>query len=185
MSKNPVIMQTKRLVGKSITLRNVTLEDAEFIVSLRTDMQKGKFLSPTSNDVEQQRKWIGNYLRGEGQAYFIITDLENKPYGTVRMYDQQGRSFCWGSWILTKAAPSNYAIESALLIYLYALNLGFESAHFDVRKGNASVIKFHERFGATLINETADDYYYEISKENILQSLEKFKKYMPDNLSFK
>lgn len=181
----PVIQQTECISGKSIKLRNVTPEDAEFIISLRTDQKKCKFLSKTSNDIQKQRKWIEEYLNSEGQAYFIITDSDHHSFGTIRMYDQQQNSFCWGSWILTENAPSHYAIESALLIYLYALHLGFDKSHFDVRKGNYSVIKFHERCGAIRTGETEQDILYSISKDKIHAALDKFKKYLPEIVDFR
>lgn len=177
-----VIKQAKSITGRSIKLRNVTPSDADFIVKIRTNEKKGRFISATSNDVSKQKKWLEDYLTSEGQAYFLITDLDNHPLGTVRMYDQQGESFCWGSWVVAEDAPSHCAIESALLVYMYALELGFKRAHFDVRKGNLSVIKFHERFGAERTGETEEDLHYAISKEQILSTLEKYKKYLPEKV---
>ncbi|HHJ4614101.1 TPA: N-acetyltransferase, partial [Citrobacter freundii] len=117
------------------------------------------------------------------QAYFIITDLNGNRFGTVRIYDQQEYSFCWGSWILSSEAPSHFAIESALMVYQYALKLGFTSAHFSVTKGNSSVMKFHERFGAKLNDESDEECFYTISKEDILNSLNKYNKFLPDDIS--
>lgn len=180
--KDVVIAQAASVTGRTIRLRNVEPADAEFIVKIRTNEKKGRFISATSDDVSKQRSWIESYLAGHGQAYFMITDLSNHPLGTVRMYDQQGDSFCWGSWVVAEDAPSHCAIESALLLYTYALDLGFKGAHFDVRKGNLSVIKFHERFGAERTGETEDDILYSISKDKILISLDKFKKFLPEKV---
>lgn len=181
-SHEVTITQAESITGKNVRLRNVAPSDAEFIVKIRTNEKKGRFISATSSDVSKQRNWLENYLSSEGQAYFLITDLDNKPLGTVRMYDQQGDSFCWGSWVVAEDAPSYCAIESALLLYTYALDLGFKKAHFDVRKGNLSVIKFHERFGAERTGETEEDYLYTISKEKILATLDKYKKYLPKKI---
>ena len=50
------------------------------------------------------------------------------------------------------------------MVYAYAIDfLGFESAHFYVRKENTTVWKFHERFGAKRIGETHLDYFYHLS----------------------
>lgn len=181
---NPLINQAGKIVGKTIILRNAQPEDAEFIVKIRTDARKGQYISATSSDIEKQRQWLQQYLESEGQAYFIMTSLDGEKYGTVRMYDQQGDSFCWGSWVIAADAPTHVAIESALLVYTYGLKLGFTKAHFDVRKGNESVIKFHKRFGAVMTGETELDYLFEINKENIESSLEKYKKYLPDAVKF-
>lgn len=178
----PTIRQTDLIVGRTIKLRNVKIEDANFIVALRTNEKKGRFISTTSDNIRAQEKWIEGYLKSEGQAYFIITDLNDTPFGTVRLYDQQQDSFCWGSWILHEDAPAHFAIESALLVYYYALKLGFTSAHFDVRKGNFSVIRFHERFGAVRQNDTDEDILFTLSKDSIQESMTKFKKYLPEHV---
>ncbi|MBW9401930.1 GNAT family N-acetyltransferase [Leclercia sp. EC_58] len=178
----PKIMQAEKIVGKTITLRNVTPNDAEFIVHLRTDPMKSRFISSTSDDIEKQREWLNSYLESSGQAYFIIEGHNEVKYGTVRMYEQIGDSFCWGSWVISKDSPSHYAVESSLLLYTYALHLGFEKSHFDVRKGNSSVIKFHERFGAKRKGETELDILFEITKDAIESSIKKFSKHLPDHV---
>ncbi|MEW5562708.1 GNAT family N-acetyltransferase [Enterobacter asburiae] len=181
-SHEVAIIPAQQIKGRTIRLRNVAPSDAEFIVNIRTNDKKGRFISATSGDVSKQRKWLEDYLISQGQAYFLITDFDDTQLGTVRMYDQQGDSFCWGSWVVAEAAPSHCAIESALLLYTFALDLGFERAHFDVRKGNLSVIKFHERFGAERTGETEEDFLYSISKEKILSTLAKYRKYLPEKV---
>ncbi|EGC95627.1 hypothetical protein ECD227_1865 [Escherichia fergusonii ECD227] len=61
---------------------------------------------------------------------------------------------------------------------------GFKSAHFDVRKGNKSVCKFHERFGAFKVGETKDDFLYDIDEDNIIQSLHRYKRFLPNSIVF-
>ena len=57
------------------------------------------------------------------------------------------------------------------MVYAYAIDhLGFKACHFDVRKGNANVIKFHERFGAKIVEETELDYLFSISLGSISDS---------------
>ena len=106
--------------GKSIFFREVAIDDAEFIIELRTDLEKSKHLSVTSDDIDKQRNFISGYLSGQVDYYFVISDWNKQSLGTIRIYDIQADSFCWGSWILSKEAPSNAAIESALLIYDFA-----------------------------------------------------------------
>lgn len=117
------------------------------------------------------------------QAYFIIETLEGEPLGTVRLYDAQGNSFCWGSWILKEDAPQKAAIESALMVYAYGIDhLKFQGAHFDVRKSNESVRRFHERFGAKRVASTELDYLYTIDCTTISQARMRYSKFLPENI---
>ncbi|MEW6037346.1 MAG: GNAT family N-acetyltransferase [Pseudomonadota bacterium] len=176
----PQLQKANRLIGRSLVLRNATVADAGFILSLRTDKRKSKYLSYTSPEIEKQIMWLTNYTAKSDQAYFIIEDKLGGEIGVVRLYDQRNDSFCWGSWILKNNAPQSAAIESALIIYAYAINhLGFNQAHFDVRKDNQKVWLFHERFGAMRIGETADDYLYQIGLKEITASLRRYKKFLP------
>ena len=163
--------------GKYINLRDVELSDAEFIVNIRTDAKKTRFLHPTSGDVQQQVEYLKKYKTKDKEWYFIIMDKQNLPIGTVRIYDVKGDDFCWGSWLIIDGMPPQIALESALLIYDYAFNvLGFNKAHFDVRKGNIQVQRFHEMFGAIKTSENELDYFYKYGKNTYLEKLSKFQR---------
>lgn len=163
----PTIRKARYLHGDTLTFRDADTSDAEFILQLRTDPEKSRHLSQTPDDVSAQQAWLQRYAKDESQAYFII-EYEGERIGTVRLYDAAGRSFCWGSWILKDGRPRHAAMESALMVYAYALDhLGFDSCHFDVRKSNIRVIKFHQRFGAALAGEKDDDYLFTITGEDI------------------
>jgi len=175
-------IKSRQIDGYRISFSDATVDDAEFILSLRTDDQKSKFLSKTESDVIKQQQWLASYATDSSQAYFIINDNSGVNIGTVRLYDIQEKSFCWGSWILAHNAPVYASIESALIIYAYALSLGFEQAHFSVRKENISVYRFHERFGAIKTDETADDYLYKIDEQAIRTSMKKYSRYLPEGI---
>lgn len=179
---SPRICKASLVHGKQLTFRNATEADAEYILYLRTDSVTSRYLSTTAADVGAQRTWLRNYAALDDQAYFII-EIEGKPVGTVRLYDARGDSFCWGSWILATNAPKTAAIESALMVYAYAIDyLGFRSAHFDVRKGNQSVWRFHERFGAVRTSESGDNYYYALTLTEIQKSNKRYAKYLPNGI---
>lgn len=169
--------------GKTLVLRNAVVADAAFILSLRTNPQKSMHLSKVSNDFNAQVAWLESYEERETEAYFIIEDIYGLPRGTVRIYDARGDSFCWGSWILSANAPSSSAIESALMVYAYALeSLGFQSAHFQVQKANERVWRFHERFGAERIDENEVQYEYRLSNAAIKSSIDRYRRYLPDGI---
>ena len=103
--------------------------------------------------------------------------------GTIWLYDPRGDNFCWGSWILSELAPNYAAIESALIIYSFALDhLGFKNSHFEVRQENTKVWNFHQRFGAKLIKEDNIQRFYEISETSIKESFLRYIKYLPQGI---
>lgn len=180
---NPLIRKAAVVRGQTLLLRDASCDDAAFILGLRTDERKARHLSATANDVAAQRSWLEGYAKSDDQAYFII-EHEEKPIGTVRLYDAQGDSFCWGSWILADGAPMHAALESALMVYAFATDhLGFKRAHFEVRKANERVWKFHERFGATRQRETEQDVYMKIGPEEIARSRTRYRRYLPGSVS--
>lgn len=164
--------------GRTLRMRDVSIADAAFILKLRLDSVKSKYLSPVSESLDDQINWIEAYKERDDQAYFII-EYEDLKIGTVRIYDGKDDSFCWGSWILIDDAPVHAALESALIVYSYALNfLGFYTSHFDVRKDNLKVCRFHEKFGAHKIGEDEINFFYKINTDSIERSLKKFEKYL-------
>jgi RimJ/RimL family protein N-acetyltransferase len=179
----PTLRKASRVDGDTLSFRDAAEADADFILSLRADAEKSRFLSAVSEHVDAQRRWLDDYSKKQGQAYFIIEHL-GEPIGTVRLYDAQQDSFCWGSWILREGRPKRAAMESALMVYSYAIDdLGFKSAHFDVRKGNDRVWKFHERLGALRARETELDYFYEMSGASIRKMRADYAKFLPQNVT--
>lgn len=166
-----------KLESKSVRLRYVEIEDAEFIIKLRLDEKYNAFISNTSSDVSAQREWIRKYKTDEKvgtQFYFIIERLDGTPCGTVRIYDLREDSFCWGSWILNEEKTRFAALESAFLVYRFGFEeLKLGKSHFDVRKKNTKVISFHEKLGAVKTGEDDIDCFFEITKDAVAKAREK------------
>lgn len=179
--RQPVqIRKAKMIEGKSLNFRDAHESDARFILSLRRDPEKSRYLSVVASEIEQQQAWLQRYTFATDQAYFVI-EHQQQPIGTVRLYDAQGDSFCWGSWILSNCCPTHAALESALMVYAYALDhLGFQASHFDVRRGNERVWNFHERFGAQKVAETELDYVYKISHQAITTSRHRYRRFLAE-----
>ncbi|MBV8328637.1 GNAT family N-acetyltransferase [Chryseobacterium sp.] len=169
---------------KGIKLRLVNEEDASFIIVLRNDEKKSKFISKTSTDIEAQKKWISDYKTREkaGQEYyFIATDDNGEDFATYRLYKIDSGQPEIGSWV-TKPGYSNVknSIKVDVAVKNYVLNeMNFETAQFEVRKQNFSVNNYHKLFQPELIRSDDDNHYYLLKKEifnNILPGiLKKFK----------
>ena len=78
----PRIRKAAWVRGRTLVLRNATEADAAFILSLRTDEARARYLSATPPQVEAQRAWLARYAAGTDQAYFIVESAGN-PVGTV------------------------------------------------------------------------------------------------------
>lgn len=169
------ILKAKRVCGNNLYLRDITEDDAKFVFDLRTNPEKNRYLSETSARLEDQVNWIVNYKSKYDQAYFIVCDKENNKLGCLRMYDPIDDSYCWGSWLMIKGLGPLVAIESALLIYAYGKNLGFNEARIDIRQANEYVWKFHEKFSsATLVKQDDVNRYYSVSEDKIDKLLIKY-----------
>ncbi len=178
----PVIRPAARLIGKTLVLRNAGPDDAPFIFALRTDPEKARYLSPVSPHLEDQRDWLARYQTGTGQAYFII-EHGGQAIGTIRLYDAQGDSFCWGSWILTDARPRQAAVESILMVFIYAIDhLGFRRTHFDVRAANARAIAFYDRIGGTRTGISGEDILYELTPRALAHARIELADFLPGGL---
>lgn len=179
----PRLLRATRVTGKTLVLRDAMPDDAAFIVALRTDPVKGAHLSATPADVGRQRAWLVDYQGRADEAYFIIESRSGAELGTVRLYAPRGDAFCWGSWILAADAPAAAAIESALMVYAYALDhLGFASAYFDVQAANERVWAFHERFGAQRTGAHGDAFHYTLAGDAIRASMQRYKRHLPNGV---
>ena len=64
-----------KILGKNIQLRTAEISDAEFILELRTQTEKTKYLSQVENDLAKQQAWLKSYKQKEQndeEYYFVI-----------------------------------------------------------------------------------------------------------------
>lgn len=161
-------MKQKEISYGNCSLRFVEVQDSEFIVNLRQDEELSRYISSTSGDVSKQISWITTYKVREkaGSEYYYIIENLGTPVGTVRLYDFIGDSFCWGSWIIVRGQSIKIAYSSVIMAYDFAFNeLGFKQSHFDVMKGNDSVLRFHTKMGANIVRSDEANNYLEISSD--------------------
>lgn len=165
----------KKNFGKNVNIRDVEVEDAEFILSLRCDKKKSKFLHKTEYNIQKQRDYIKHYKTLDNEWYFIIENKENKPIGTYRIYDLKQDSFSIGSWLMVDKANPFEVIEGEYLAKCFAFNTtGFNKFHFTVMKENKKVIRFHKMLGAQIVGEDDIEYFFECTKDVYLSKIKIF-----------
>ena len=156
------------------SFRLVRPGDAAFILQLRTGAERAKYLSAVCSDLAAQRDWISSYQQREaqGEEFYFIIHHQDKDVGAVRMYDFRPDSFSWGSWITLPGTPGVAALNSATMIYQIAQEaFQFTHSHFEVRRDNERVNRFHRRLNAQVIREDDLNYYYSVALVDALARL--------------
>ena len=135
--------------GHAFRLRPVEMADAAFILELRTDPHRNRYIHRGAIDLDGQRTWLEQYFERPGDYYFIIDNhATGEPEGTVGIYDLDlaDRSAEWGRWIVR--AGSLAALESAGLIYSVAFDLlELEAVYCRTILENKSALAFQDAFG--------------------------------------
>jgi len=139
----------KEIIGKYSKLRSVKTEDAEFILSLRLDDSLNKYINKVDDDIKKQEEWISLQQQREGDYYFLILDLNNKPLGTISLYNIKENDAEFGRWVSKGNMILN--IESVLLIHKFAFEYcDLDLVYTNTMVENKKVVNFHKRFGATI-----------------------------------
>ncbi|WDF62903.1 GNAT family N-acetyltransferase [Flavobacterium sp. KACC 22763] len=165
----------------NISLRLVEESDADFIVAIRTDISKSRFISQTDSDIEKQKLWICDYKKREKsqeEFYFICIDEDGMSFATYRLYNKKENSIEIGSFV-SKPFYDNpinvIKVDVILKSYVFE-ELNLDRLEFEVRKENKSVVNYHKKFHPTLINEDDLNYYFVLEKKDFLANRIKFEK---------
>lgn len=149
-----------QLTGVRYRLRPVTVEDAPFIVALRTDPLQNRFLNEISPRIEDQVAWIESYSERSGDYYFIIDEPSSgEAHGAVGLYEmaEDASEALFGRWIIKRRSMA--ALESAWLVYEAGFSLlGLRSIYTLVLAQNLPVISFHDNFGARRVAQLEGRY---------------------------
>lgn len=157
--------------------RLVRESDADFILSLRTDPHKNKYIHSTDSDIEKQREWIREYKKREESSleYYFIYEKNGVPIGVNRIYEIEGDHCTEGSWICLPLEDNSITIATALIIRdLIFKVFGFDYDLFNVSIGNKKVKKFHLISGAVILREDSEQYYFQLDKESFFKNRQWF-----------
>jgi len=173
---------------QSVKVREIETKDAAYVLSLRSDPNYNRHLSPVENSIPAQELYINSYKKqnipSRSSYYFIIENvLKDIPCGTVRIYNFNGLSFEWGSWILDKNKTRHAALEIAIFVYSFAFQrLGFEYSEFEVNKLNKNVLSFHIKSGAEIISSDEQNFYFRFMRSQALEFVNRLKNIIQKNV---
>ncbi len=136
----------QEIKGKNVFLCPVEISDAEFIVNLRNNKEKCKYIHPVPNDIDAQKEWIKKQRIMQGDYYFIIQDLQNRRIGTIGLSNIAGNCGETSRFVSNGSVVEN--VEANILITDFA----FEVVKLEVIRGyvgvnNKKVISLQKRFG--------------------------------------
>jgi hypothetical protein len=158
-----------------LQVRLVEENDAEFIITLRTDSRLSKHIHATSPDMEQQKQWIRNYKLREAQGldYYFIFSIKDELQGFARIYDITEDTFTQGSWVFSPDA----ALGASVLGNIISSEIGFEFlgkkiAYSDARKDN-NTHRYVQSFHPEILKTDALNIYYKILPEGFNQGKKK------------
>lgn len=162
-----------------IKLVPVVPSDASFIIDLRTDIKKSRFISSTDADLQQQIDWINGYKERESKGeeyYFIGIDENSERFATYRIYNIKHGQAEIGSWVTKPGyskAQNSIKMDIIMKEFVFEV-LGFSKLNFEVRRENTSVVRYHKMFAPTILKETDNDIFFLLSKENFYSNRNKF-----------
>jgi len=161
--------------------RLVEIEDAEFILSLRNNEKLSRHLNPTSNDVEEQINWLKEYKIREknGKDFYVICLNEDKKtkLGLNRIYNVDGDTFEFGSWLYSPDAGPNVAVLGELFTKGLAFEkLDFKLCKMETKKKNTRVLWYAKSYGPKFTGEDEFNHYFESDYENFIAHRAKYLK---------
>ncbi|MDC6389765.1 GNAT family N-acetyltransferase [Maribacter sp. PR1] len=161
--------------------RLVEMEDAEFILSLRNNEKLAKHINPTSTDMEEQINWLKEYKNREknGKDFYIINLKKDGKtrLGLNRIYNVEGDTFEFGSWLYSPEAGPNDAVLGELFTKGLAFEeLGFNLCKMETKKKNTRVLWYAKSYKPKFTGEDEFNHYFESDYENFKAHREKYLK---------
>ncbi len=134
-----------------VRLRPIDLEDAAFVVELRRDAERARFLHPIAPDIEAQKRWLAEYFGRQGDYYFVAErETDGRREGLISVYDidEEARAGEWGRWIFRP--DSRASIAAAVQLFDLAFDtLGLDRLQAHTVVEHKALLRFHDTMGAT------------------------------------
>ena len=148
-------MVYKAIIGKNIDLLPVEVGHAQFIVDLRNDKEKCKYIHNVSDSLDDQIRWIEAQRKREGDYYFIIANKNGTSLGTVGLSSIVGKCGETSRFVSYGNAIEN--VEANLLITDFAFDvIGLDYIKGYVGVENKKVISLQKKFGYIFDEEPSE-----------------------------
>ena len=159
-----------------LKVRLVNENDAHFILSLRANVERTKYMLTLDKNIEKQKRWIRQYKKRESEGldyYFIYSNLEDKPIGLNRIsrINTLNKTAKDASLIAIKdleyEAPKMIIIRNEIVLN----SLGMEKLWGEVYKKNINAIKIFRLFGYEIKDVGKEYLRLSLKKEDFFLAL--------------
>lgn len=163
-----------------LRVRLVGLQDAPFIISLRSDATRTKYMITLDDDVQKQEQWIRDYKIRErkGEDYYLVYELLDGTLVSVNRISQISftESKCKAAgWIKKKRAKVNsmavFILQKEIIFNLLGLNYFYSDLHQD----NKSVLRYYKAFDVKPVMKKNDFLYFDFYKSDFESKLSQVK----------
>lgn len=193
MPKSPLL---NNIEGKFVNFREVEVSDAKFILELRINPKKDRYINKIENNLQKQIDYIKHYKTLQNEWYYIVERKDGTPLGTNSIYpypifteqwkdtkgyvidDSQGM-LSPGRWVMSDESSVLESLESDYLIKkLFFEHFPYDFAAQIVHKDNTRVLNFHKNWGSVEIGfeDSIDHIMLNFYKENFLKNKSKFER---------
>lgn len=161
-----------------LKVRLVNENDAGFILSLRADFERTKYMVTLDKNIEKQRRWIRHYKKRELKGldyYFIYSNTEDKPIGLNRISQINTKNKTAKDTSLIAIKGLKYeALKMTVIRNEKVLNLlAIEKLWGEVHKNNTKAIKIFSLFGYEIKDIGREYLKISLKKEDFYRALKK------------
>lgn len=159
------------LIRYGLKVRLVNQDDAEFILSLRADPERTKYMITLDDEISYQKEWIKEYKKREKKGldyYFIYSDMNDKTIGVNRlsMIDNENKTAKNSSWIVIEGLKYE-SIKMYVIRHEIAFNLlDIQKLWGEVHKMNSKAIRINKLFGY-MFKDLNSDFFYIYNEKSI------------------
>lgn len=171
----------KEIKGDFVTLRSITLEDAEFSYAIRSEPENRDTVGQLAVSLDAQREFIKWQMQQPDDYYFVVCDNQGERIGLIGLYDihdgigEMGRE-------VNNGTPEE-CMEAGLLVGKFAVEiLGLKKITYVIYANNDKNIARQKQLGrtplGTVVRNGIECMYYEcpVNDENYIKGTEKIKK---------
>ena len=147
------MIYNKMIEGRYVDLISCTEEDAEFTCDIRKDPEFVKYLPKIDNTVDEQRIWIRNQRKKEGDYFFVVWNKRKERIGTISIYDINGER-AEGGRLAIKSNNPFHALEAQILSFEFGFGvLGLKCIVGFIYDDNERGLRFNKMFGGKLCSQ--------------------------------